>query len=156
MRLSTEANYLNGGFILEEVRLRVPGDPSSGYIPFHRQFVDPSRLVLTTEKRNSENYAVYVQDSWKPVPRLTLVGGIRFDRVVDELFGANAVEPEIWPRAGAIPRRPTAGMSSTELQPPCRQAGMALPPTLGWLWRGVTVTTTDTYDTCGDGFATSW
>ena len=31
MRLSTEANYLNGGFILEDVRLRVPGDPSSGY-----------------------------------------------------------------------------------------------------------------------------
>jgi hypothetical protein len=105
MRLSTEANYLNGGFILEEVRLRVPGDPGSGYIPFHRQFVDPSRLVFTTEKRNSQNYALYVQDSWKPVPRLTLVGGIRFDRVVDddELFGVRTQSSlEIGPRAGLI------------------------------------------------------
>ena len=105
MRLSTESTYLNGGFILEEVRLRVPGDPSSGYIPFHRQFVDPSQLVITTEKRNSQNYAVYVQDSWKPVPRLTLVAGIRFDRVVDddELFGVRTQSSlEIGPRAGAI------------------------------------------------------
>jgi hypothetical protein len=105
MRLSTEANYLNGGFILEEVRLRVPGDPSSDYIPFHRQFVDPSQLVTTTEKRNSENYAVYVQDSWKPVPRLTVVGGIRFDRVVDddELFGVRTQSSlEGGPRAGVI------------------------------------------------------
>ncbi len=105
MRLSTATHYLNGGFILEEVRLRVAGDPSSGYIPFHRQFVDPSRLVFTAEKRNSQNYAVYVQDSWKPVPRLTLVGGARFDRVVDddELFDVRTQSSlEIGPRAGVI------------------------------------------------------
>ena len=66
LRLSSQANYLNGGFILEEVRLRVPGDPRSDYIPFHRQFVDPSQLVITTEKRNSQNYAVYLQDPGSP------------------------------------------------------------------------------------------
>ena len=61
--------------------------------------------MFTTEKRNSQNYAVYVQDSWKPVPRLTLVGGLRFDRVVDddELFGVRTQSSlEIGPRAGAI------------------------------------------------------
>ena len=153
MRLSTEANYLNGGFILEEVRLRVPGNASSGYIPFHRQFVDPSRLVFTTEKRNSENYAVYVQDSWKPVPRLTLVGGIRFDRVVDddELFDVRTQSSlEIGPRAGAIyaltaDSRNIVHGSFSRL--PAKPEWIYLPSLGG----SVTVTTTDTYDTLGDG-----
>ena len=62
-------------------------------------------MVITTENRNSQNYAVYVQDFWKPVPRLTLVGGIRFDRVVDddELFDVRTQSSlEIGPRAGVI------------------------------------------------------
>ena len=83
----------------------MPSDPTSGYIPFHRQFVDPSRLALATAKSNAQNYAVYVQDSWKPVSRLTLVAGIRFDRVVsdDELFDVRTQSSlEIGPRAGAI------------------------------------------------------
>ncbi len=162
MRLSTEANYLNGGFILEEVRLRVPGDPSSGYIPFHRQFVDPSRLVFTTENRNSQDYAVYVQDSWKPVPRLTLVGGMRFDRVVDddELFGVRTQSSlEIGPRAGVIyaltadSRNVVHGSFSRLAAKP----EWLYLPTLGggFFGGGVTVTTTDSYDTRGDGsFAT--
>ncbi|MGE0362414.1 MAG: TonB-dependent receptor [Vicinamibacterales bacterium] len=162
MRLSTEANYLNGGFILEDVRLRVPGDPYSGYIPFHRQVVDPARLVFTTEKRNSENYAVYVQDSWKPVPRLTLVGGLRFDRVVDddELFGVRTQSSlEVGPRVGAIyaltadSRNIVHGSFSRVAAKP----EWLYLPTLGggFFGGGVTVTTTDSYDTRGDGsFAT--
>ena len=157
MRLSTQANYLNGGFILEEVRLRVPGDPRSGYIPFHRQFVDPSRLVITTEKRNSQNYAVYVQDSWKPVPRLTLVGGIRFDRVVDddELFGVRTQSSlEIGPRAGAIYAL-TADSKNVVHGSFSRLAAKPEWIYLPSLGGSVTVTTTDTYDTRGDGsFAT--
>lgn len=157
MRLSTETNYLNGGFILEEVRLRVPGDPSSGYIPFHRQVVDPSRLVITTEKRNSQNYAAYIQDSWKPAPRVTLVGGLRFDRVVDddELFGVRTQSSlEIGPRAGVIyaltadSRNVVHGSFSRLVAKP----EWIYLPSLGG---SVTVTTTDTYDTRGDGsFAT--
>lgn len=161
-RLSTEANYLNGGFILEEVRLRVPGDPNSGYIPFHRQFVDPSQLVLTTENRNSQNYAVYIQDSWKPVPRLTLVGGMRFERVVDDddLFHVRTQSSlEFGPRAGAIyaltadSRNILHGSFSRLIA----KAEWLYLPTLGggFSGGGVTVTTTDTYDTRGDGsFAT--
>jgi hypothetical protein len=158
LRLRTETNYLNGGFILEEVRLRVPGDPSSGYIPFHRQFVDPSQLVITTEKRNSQNYAVYVQDSWKPVPRLTLVGGIRFDRVMndDELFGVRTQSSlEIGPRVGVIyaltadSKHVVHGSFSRVAAKP----EWLYMPSLGG---SVTVTTTDTYDTRGDGsFATA-
>jgi hypothetical protein len=163
MRLSTETNYLNGGFILEEVRLRVPGDPSSDYIPFHRQFVDPSRLVFTIEKRNSQNYAVYVQDSWKPAPRLTLVGGVRFDRVVDDdgLFDVRTQSSlEIGPRAGVIyaltadSRNIVHGSFSRLAAKP----EWLYLPTLGgsFFGAGVTVTTTDTYDTRGDGsFATA-
>lgn len=33
LRLRTETNYLNGGFILEEVRLRVPGDRARATYP---------------------------------------------------------------------------------------------------------------------------
>lgn len=157
MRLSSQANYLNGGFILEEVRLRVPGDPSSDYIPFHRQFVDPSQLVITTEKRNSQNYAVYVQDSWKPVPRLTLVGGIRFDRVVDddELFDVRTQSSlEIGPRAGAIYAL-TADSKNVVHGSFSRVAAKPEWIYLPSLGGSVTVTTTDTYDTRGDGsFAT--
>src|SRR5262245_10730347 len=158
MRLSTESNYVNGGFILEEVRLRVPGDPRSDYVPFHRQFVDPSRLVITTEKRNSQNYAVYVQDSWKPVPRLTLVGGIRFDRVVDddELFGVRTQSSlEIGPRAGAIYAL-TADSKNVVHGSFSRLAAKPEWIYLPSLGGSVTVTTTDTYDTRGDGsFATA-
>jgi len=158
LRLRTETNYLNGGFILEEVRLRVPGDPSSGYIPFHRQFVDPSQLVITTEQRNSQNYAVYVQDSWKPVPRLTLVGGIRFDRVMDddELFGVRTQSSlEIGPRVGVIYAL-TADSKNVVHGSFSRVAAKPewlYMPSLGG---SVTVTTTDNYDTRGDGsFATA-
>ena len=158
MRLSTEINYLNGGFILEEVRLRVPGDPSSGYIPFHRQYVDPTRLVSTVERRNSQNYAVYVQDSWKPVPRLTLVGGIRFDRVVDddELIGVRTQSSlETGPRAGAIYAL-TADSKNVVHGSFSRLAAKPewlFLPTLsgGFFGGGGTVTTSDTYDTLGDG-----
>jgi len=136
LRLRSEANYLNGGFILEEVRLRVPGDPSSDYIPFHRQFVDPSQLVIATAKSNSQNYAAYVQDSWKPVPRLTLVAGIRFDRVVadDELFDVRTQSSlEIGPRAGAIyaPDGRQQEYRPRELQPHRRQAGTVVSAVLG-------------------------
>ncbi|MGD9904823.1 MAG: TonB-dependent receptor [Vicinamibacterales bacterium] len=162
MRLSTEAHYLNGGFILEDVRLRVPGDPYSGYIPFHRQFVDPSRLVFTTENRNSQNYAVYLQDSWKPVPRLTVVAGLRLDRVVDDddLFGVRTQSSlEVGPRAGVVyaltadSRNILHGSVSRVAAKP----EWLYLPTLGggFFGGGVTVTTTDTYDTRGDGsFAT--
>ncbi len=157
MRLSTEANYLNGGFILEEVRLRVPGDPGSGYIPFHCQFVDPSQLVVTTEKRNSQNYAVYVQDSWKPVPRLTLVAGLRFDRVVDddELFDVRTQSSlEVGPRAGVIYAL-TADSKNIVHGSFSRLAAKPEWLYLPSLGGSVTVTTTDTYDTRGDGsFAT--
>ena len=157
LRLSTQSNYLNGGFILEEVRLRVSGDPSSGYIPFHRQFVDPSQLVITTEKRNSQNYAVYVQDSWKPVPRLTLVGGIRFDRVVDddELFDVRTQSSlAVGPRAGATYAL-TADSKNIVHGSFSRLAAKPEWIYLPSLGGSVTVTTTDTYDTRGDGsFAT--
>jgi hypothetical protein len=88
LRLSQTTHYLNNGFILEESRLRIAGDLASGYVPFHRRYVDPTQLVVTTAKSNSADYGVYVQDSWKPVTRLTLVAGLRLDRVIakDELF----------------------------------------------------------------------
>jgi hypothetical protein len=115
-------------------------------------------LVITTEKRNSQNYAVYVQDSWKPVPRLTLVGGIRFDRVMDddELFGVRTQSSlEIGPRVGVIYAL-TADSKNVVHGSFSRVAAKPewlYMPSLGG---SVTVTTTDTYDTRGDGsFATA-
>jgi hypothetical protein len=157
LRLSSKANYLNGGFILEDVRLRVPGDPTSGYIPFHRQFVDPSQLVVTTEQRNDQNYAAYLQDSWKPVPRVTLVAGIRFDRVVadDNLFNVRTQSSlEIGPRAGVIYAL-TADSRSIVHATVSRIAAKPEWIYLPGLGGTVTSTITDVYDTRGDGsFAT--
>src|SRR5262245_19366437 len=82
----TTTFYLNDGFILEERRQIDPNDPSKGTIPFHRRYASP--LQLTSRMARDRNYAVYVQDNWKPTPRLTANIGLRADwvRRYDKIF----------------------------------------------------------------------
>jgi len=94
--------YTNGGFTLEEQALRVPGDLTSGTIPFHRQIINGPEL--TTFRQRARDYAVYAQDAWQPIPRLTLNAGVRIDRITvdDEVFGIRAQRRvEVGPRFGA-------------------------------------------------------
>jgi len=96
----TTTLYLNGGFIMEERRQLDENDPSKGTIPFHRRSVSP--LELKTRQARDRNLAFYVQDNWRPMPRLTANVGVRFDWVKrhDEIFdvvreNAHIVQPRL-------------------------------------------------------------
>jgi hypothetical protein len=97
----SELTYVNGGFMLEERVLRQPGMPSAGTVPFHRIIVNGPRL--TNLNQRARDFAAYVQDTWRPSPRLTVSGGLRLDRIVvdDRVFGIRSQESvEVGPRFG--------------------------------------------------------
>ena len=71
--------YSGGGFALEEVVLRDPANPAAGTIPFHRRYY--SAPTEDSQRLLAHDNAVFVQDSWKPAPRLTINGGLRLDWV---------------------------------------------------------------------------
>ncbi len=96
----TTTKYLNDGFILEERRQVDAADPSKGTVPFHRRFASP--LELTTRMARDRNFAIYVQDNWRPTPRLTANLGVRLDwvRRYDKIFDvvredAHIVQPRL-------------------------------------------------------------
>lgn len=68
-----------------------PADPSSTQIPFYRITYD--REEYTFEKRVGKNFAVYLNDVWKPTDRLSIEVGLRYDYVsqADEVEG-NSVD----------------------------------------------------------------
>ena len=64
---------------------------------------NPEILPVLTTKPKTDNYSIFLQDSWKIIPNLTANVGIRWDRQIahgDNPLG-NAVEPFIVP--GATP-----------------------------------------------------
>jgi hypothetical protein len=92
---------VNDGFILERVRQIDANNPAAGTVPFYRRFETPSE-VLTTAARDSD-YAVYVQDTWKPHPRVTANVGVRADfvRRYDDIFDVERMNSiNIGPRLG--------------------------------------------------------
>ena len=96
----TTTLYLNNGFIMEEQRQVDANDPSKGTIPFHRRYATPTEL--TVRQARDRNFAVYVQDNWKPTPRLTANLGVRVDwvRRHDNIFNvvrekAHIVQPRL-------------------------------------------------------------
>ncbi len=100
-RYDQETNYVNGGFVLEEQRLRVPGDVASGTIPFRRRYFEPTSL--TTRQAQDRDIGIYVQDSWRPTGRLSLNLGVRADfvRRYDNVFKIERQNSlEIGPRFG--------------------------------------------------------
>jgi hypothetical protein len=92
---------LNDGFILERVRQRDPNNAAAGLVPFYRRFESPSE-ALTTAARDRD-YAVYVQDSWKPHARVTANIGVRADfvRRFDDIYKVERMNStNVGPRAG--------------------------------------------------------
>jgi hypothetical protein len=71
--------YSNDGFYQEHRTPIDPSNPSLGTVPFRRYYADP--IEITTRRARDSNYAVYVQDGWKPNPRLTANIGLRADFV---------------------------------------------------------------------------
>jgi hypothetical protein len=97
----TVTNYVNDGFILEEVRQIDPNNPAAGTVPFHRRYQTPTSLLI--REARERDYALYVSDSWKPHPRLTLNIGVRADFVKrhDNIFDIDRMtDTAIAPRAG--------------------------------------------------------
>jgi hypothetical protein len=93
--------YVNDGFNFEERVLRCPGVYDEGTVPFHRQIVNGPEL--TTFEQRGRDYAIYVQDAWRPTARLTLNAGVRVDHIVvrDEVFGVTSQNStEVGPRFG--------------------------------------------------------
>ena len=94
--------YSNGGFTTENVVLIDANDAAAGYVPYHRIYVDTPQLV--TSHIGAEDYAFYVQDSWRPAARLTVSAGIRADWIAshDLLFDIETMSAwNIGPRIGA-------------------------------------------------------
>jgi hypothetical protein len=89
---------VNNGFILERVRQR---DPAAGLVPYYRRIESPVELVTTAAR--DRDYAVYVQDSWKPHPRVTTNIGVRTDfvRRFDDIFKIERMNSvNVGPRLG--------------------------------------------------------
>jgi hypothetical protein len=95
------STFANGGFAFEEAALRRAGDYRAGVIPFHRITFDAETETRTDT--DGQNYAVYVQDAWRPTPRLTISAGVRIDRIVwrDRLFDVTSQRStDVGPRFG--------------------------------------------------------
>lgn len=93
--------YPNGGFVYEEAVLRQAGILDSGVIPFHRLLYDSTTLVRL--RRQGRDYAVYIQDAWRPWSRLTVSAGVRVDRIIwtDTLFDVTSADgTALGPRLG--------------------------------------------------------
>ena len=98
----TTTDYVNTGYVLEETRELVPGNPAAGTTPFHMRYRDPITSPAISE--HDRDIALYAQDSWRPHPRLTANLGLRVDWVKrhDELLNIDR-EPNnaaVQPRAG--------------------------------------------------------
>jgi hypothetical protein len=94
------ANYVNNGFVLQEVRQLDPQDPAAGTSPFHLRYRSPSAVPAIDE--TDRDVAAYLQDSWRPYPRLTASLGLRVDwiRRHDNLLNfdrerSTAVQPRV-------------------------------------------------------------
>jgi hypothetical protein len=71
--------YNNGGFHIEEAVLRDAGNPSAGYVPFHRIVVDAAEETVQDIRGHDD--ALYFQDTWRPAARLTVGLGLRADGI---------------------------------------------------------------------------
>jgi len=93
--------YVNDGFTLLELRQIDPNSPAAGLVPFHEQRRS-STSALTLSERDRD-VAFYVQDSWKPHPRITANLGLRTNFVhrFDQIFSVDRERAtEIAPRLG--------------------------------------------------------
>ena len=67
----------NGADIQDNAALNNPNNPSQGYTVFSRQAVNQSSLL--TSYISAKDAAWYIQDRWKPIPRLAITAGLRPD-----------------------------------------------------------------------------
>src|SRR5262249_2519657 len=84
-----------------ELRQVDPNNPAAGLVPFHQQIAtNPNALTLSERDRD---VAVYVQDTWKPTPRITTNLGLRTNFVHrhDQIFNVDRERAtQVAPRLG--------------------------------------------------------
>ncbi len=101
MHRNDTIEYANGGLAEDDYVLKNANDPSQGLNRFKEVVYDSGTGVLA-QGHFSDN-AFYIQDSWRPVPRLTISAGLRVDHIgrYDDLF-ATQVESatDVGPRIG--------------------------------------------------------
>jgi len=96
----TTTNYVNGGYDQLETRQLDPTNPAAGTTPFHQRFRLPA--VNPSIRERDSDIAFYLQDAWKPHPRLTANVGLRVDKIRrhDDLLNidrerSTAVQPRL-------------------------------------------------------------
>jgi carboxypeptidase family protein len=93
--------YLNDGFVLEEVRQIDSNNAAAGTVPFHRRYRTPTEVTTTLAR--DRDVGIYVQDAWKPHPRVTANMGVRVDfvRRHDAIFDIDRMKSVgVGPRLG--------------------------------------------------------
>ncbi len=93
--------YPNDGFSLEDHRLLDINNVAAGTVPFHRRFREPT--ILQTRGALDRNVGFYVQDNWRPMARLSINAGVRFDWVQrnDQVFDIERQNSwQVGPRIG--------------------------------------------------------
>ena len=91
----------NDGFLLEEVRQLDPAVLNENTVAFHRRYEEPIEFQETAAR--DRDVGIYIQDSWKPHPRLTVNGGVRADfvRRFDDIYAVERMNSiNIGPRFG--------------------------------------------------------
>jgi hypothetical protein len=91
----------NDGFLLEEVRQLDPAMLNENTVAFHRRYEEPIEFHETAAR--DRDVGIYIQDSWKPHPRLTVNGGVRADfvRRFDDIYAVERMNSiNIGPRFG--------------------------------------------------------
>jgi carboxypeptidase family protein len=92
---------VNDGFLLEEDRQIDPNNPAAGLIWFHRQTVSPATIRNIGVR--DRDYGIYVQDTWKPIERVSINAGVRADSIRrwDDVLGFQRMNTTvIGPRFG--------------------------------------------------------
>jgi outer membrane receptor protein involved in Fe transport len=101
MHIENVVRYVNDGFTVQDEVLRDPANAGGGTIPFRQNIFDGNQNTNTLG--NFSDYAIYIQDSWRPAPRATVTLGVRVDWVKrhDDIFDLETQDSvDIGPRLG--------------------------------------------------------
>jgi hypothetical protein len=147
----SRTEYVNNGFISEQMVLRNPNDPSQGVRAFSQAYSDTLKLRMFA--LDSSDYAFYIQDAWRPHARLTVNAGVRVDLVRhrDLIFNLPvAKSTNVGPRLGinyAITKDHRNIIHATAVKVHDAPSGNAAPSVSGNVRAGLT----QKFDVNGDG-----
>lgn len=82
VRYVSRVHYVNGGRSREEAVLADPDDVRSAVIPFFR--LTTGMANRTSADRAGRDVGLYVQDTWRPIERVTATLGVRLDAIRQE------------------------------------------------------------------------